>query len=266
MRWIGLASAASLFLVSTLAAGADSAALPHTSPWVAIIIDDLGVRYSEGQRAVDLPGPLTYAFLPHTPYTHDLAERAHARGKEVMLHLPMQSVGGKRLGPGALRLDMTPSRLLLTLRTSLDAVPHVSGVNNHMGSLLTRHPGYMEWVMQALRCYGELYFVDSRTTASSVAAWAAGEHGVPHTSRDIFLDHVREPAAIEAQLATLVKRAHALGSAIGIGHPYPETLAVLEQHLPQLDGLGVRLVHVSQIIERQRHDTGAAPWQASLSH
>lgn len=253
-------------LVSALAAGESGVTPPSDQPWVAIIIDDLGDRQGEGQRAVSLPGPLTYAFLPHTPYTPALAQQAHASGGEVMLHLPMQSVANKRLGPGALRLDMTPNRLLLTLRTSLDAVPHVSGVNNHMGSLLTRHPGYMEWVMQALRCYGQLYFVDSRTTASSVAEWAADQHGVPHASRDVFLDHDRDPDVIAAQLAILVERARDQGAAIGIGHPYPETLSVLEQRLPELIDSGVRLVRVSQVIERQRKNKEARPWQASLSH
>ncbi|HKJ75984.1 MAG TPA: divergent polysaccharide deacetylase family protein, partial [Gammaproteobacteria bacterium] len=113
------------------AAGAAAA----SPPAVAIIIDDLGDRLDAGERALALPGPLTYSFLPHTPYSARLARRAHALGKEVMLHLPMEAVAGNRLGPGAVTLHMNQAQLLRTVRSDLAAVPHVRGINNHMGSL-----------------------------------------------------------------------------------------------------------------------------------
>lgn len=231
---------------------------------VSIIIDDIGDQRGLGERAVDLPGPITYSFLPHTPFSVALAERAHAQGKEVMLHLPMQAVEDRALGPAGLHLDMTEREFLRTVAAALAAVPHVRGVNNHMGSLLTRHPGHMDWLMRELRKSGRLYFVDSRTTRRTVAHQLAREHGLPSVSRDVFLDHDPAPAAIRRQIGTLLARARRDGLAVGIGHPYPATLQVLEETLADFEAAGVRLVPVSDLIaEQQRRSFD--PWRLSLS-
>jgi len=234
------------------------------APLVSLIIDDLGDRYDYGSRAIELPGQLTYAILPQTTYSHRLAEMAHDRGKEVMLHQPMQAINGKAMGPGGMGMEMSHNALLATLEANLASVPHARGVNNHMGSLLTRHPGHMAWLMEALRQRGGLYFVDSGTSSKSVAQQIALEHELPVMRRHVFLDHERDQRLISRQFMQLVRMAHRNGHAIGIGHPYPETLAVLEQQLPQLEGFGVRLVPVSQLIAHQEKRSEAL-WQASLS-
>ncbi|MCU7923054.1 MAG: divergent polysaccharide deacetylase family protein, partial [Candidatus Thiodiazotropha sp. (ex Dulcina madagascariensis)] len=105
---------------------------------IALIIDDMGDRRIAGERALALPGPITYAFLPLTPYAWQQASKAHQLKKEVMLHLPMQSDNGNALGNGALTLDMSKVRFLRTLRRNIASIPYLAGVNNHMGSLLTR--------------------------------------------------------------------------------------------------------------------------------
>lgn len=233
-------------------------------PLVSLIIDDLGDRYDYGSRAIELPGQLTYAILPQTTFSSRLAEMAHAKGKEVMLHQPMQAVNGKAMGPGGMEMEMSHSTLLATLEANLASVPHARGVNNHMGSLLTRHPGHMAWLMDALRQRGGLYFVDSSTTSKSVAQQIALEHELPVMRRHVFLDHQRDEQLIRRQFMQLVRLAHRNGHAVGIGHPYPETLAVLEQLLPQLEGFGIRLVPVSQLIAHKEKRSEAL-WQASLS-
>ncbi len=134
-------------------------------PAISIIIDDIGARLRADRRAIDLPGPVAFAFLPHTPHGPALAELAHAQGKEVLLHMPMQAIEDGPLGPGAVTLHMDRTEFVDAVRRALATVPHVSGVNNHMGSLLTRHPGHMTWLMQELKARGNLFFVDSRTSA-----------------------------------------------------------------------------------------------------
>jgi hypothetical protein len=231
-------------------------------PAITIIIDDMGYNEALGLAAVRLPGAVTYAFLPHTPFAARLAEQAHARGKQVMLHLPMDSFDETPLGPGGLSLHMTQTDFLQTLDQSLQAVPHVTGINNHMGSLLTRHPGAMEWLMQGLRARTPMFFVDSRTTSGSVAQRLAREQGVPNTRRDVFLDNDRDPEAIRQQLALLLKKARKQGFSVGIGHPYPETLVVLKRELAELEGQGIRLINASQMIALQRSHR---PWQEPSS-
>lgn len=237
-----------LFCLATLAA--PSFAVAQT-PEIAIIIDDVGNNHAEGLQAVDLPGPVACAFLPDTPFAADLARDAYTRGKEVMLHLPLESVDDRPLGPGGITLDDTEREFRKTVESDLKAIPHVMGVNNHMGSLMTRHPGAMGWLMSELRRHPQLFFVDSFTTAKSVALEAADEHALPSIRRDVFLDDVRRPGAIRDQLARLIDIARARGYALAIGHPYPETLAVLQEDLPAFAAMGIKLVPVQRLIQRR---------------
>jgi polysaccharide deacetylase 2 family uncharacterized protein YibQ len=233
-------------------------------PAIAIIIDDLGNGYERDKRALLLPGKVSYAFLPHTRYTAELAELAYAMGKDVLLHLPMQSTSNAALGPGALTMEMNARQLRQTLFSDLAAVPHAIGINNHMGSLLTQHPGAMQWLMQAIADTGGLFFVDSFTVSKSVAYKIAAENWIPNLKRDVFLDTDRSHAAVREQFYRLLAIARKKGIALAIGHPYPETLAVLETLLPTLPEHGVRLAPVSQLIkmDSQRIRT----WRAYLSH
>lgn len=242
-----------------------AAATAGEPPAVALIIDDLGDRLEAGERALNLPGPVTYSFLPHTPYSKRLARRAHARGKEVMLHLPMEAVAGNRLGPGGVTLHMDRTQTLRTVRAALEAIPHARGLNNHMGSLLTRHPGHMGWLMGELRQRDGLYFVDSRTTTKSVAQRMAAERQVPHAARDIFLDHHHDEAFIRQQFAKLVRQARATGAAIGIGHPHAVTTATLGELLAGLHEQGVRLVPVSEVVRIRQNRRSERLWRASWS-
>lgn len=252
------AIAAQLFLGVARAADQPSAA-------IAVIIDDMGDRLALGERALNLPGAVTVAILPHTPYSRELADQAHARGKEVMLHLPMESTRDNRLGPGGLTLDMTRTEFDRTVEQDIASVPYVAGINNHMGSLLTQHPGDMSWLMDIVAEHPQMFFLDSRTTNKTVAQQVAIEHMIPNSRRDVFLDDDPDRTAIELQFDRLVHLARETGTAIGIGHPNPETLAVLRERLSALHARDrVTLLSVSRIIQLQQTERHA--WRhASLS-
>jgi polysaccharide deacetylase 2 family uncharacterized protein YibQ len=234
------------------------------TPRVAVIIDDMGQHAARGERALALPGPLAYAFLPQAPHTRDLAGLAHRRGKEVLLHQPMQAAGREGAGPGRIALATTREALQRRVARNLAAVPHAAGVNNHEGSLITRHPGHMTWLMKALRERGGLFFVDSRTTARTVAERMAREVGVPAIERDIFLDHRREATRIHAQFDRLLATARREGAAVAIGHPHPQTLAVLKNRLRRLQEADVELVAVSALVSESSEEADA-PWHVSSS-
>jgi hypothetical protein len=232
--------------------GVAPAGQAQATPRIALVIDDLGYRREDGERALALPGPVAYAFLPHTPHGTALVERARASGRTVLLHVPMQAAGRARsLGPGALVADMERARFERTLDRDLQSVPGAVGVNNHMGSLLTRRQEPMDWLMQWLRA-SNLMFIDSRTTAYSVAARSAHRHGVPVLERDVFLDDRRDRAAVHEQFRRLVVRARARGYALGIAHPHPATLDVLEEELARLVEHGVTLAPVSELLPPMR--------------
>ncbi len=224
------------------------------SPRIAIIIDDLGNDLEQGRRAVDLSAALTCAFLPGAPYSIGLAEAAFGRGKEIMLHLPMDSVDDRPLGPDGLTVGMTREQFMASLLRDLEAIPHIRGVNNHMGSLLTQLPDDMGWLMGELRRRG-LYFIDSRTTRATVAERTARSFGLVTGRRRLFLDNIPTTAAIGRQFDKLLRMARRRGRAIAIGHPYPETMAVLERRLPGLEAeTGIELVSVSELLLNRGRD------------
>jgi polysaccharide deacetylase 2 family uncharacterized protein YibQ len=220
---------------------------PGQAAQLAIIIDDLGYNLSLGQRTLKLPGAITLAVLPFTPHGQTLAERAHQLGKEVMLHAPMSNHHAYPLGRGGLVSGMSQVEFLEVLRQNLAQVPYIKGLNNHMGSQLTEEAEPMGWLMAELQRHN-LYFVDSRTSAQTQALIQAQKIGLPSARRDVFLDDKRDSQLIYQQLLLALKKAQQQGSAIAIGHPYPETLQVLEQ-LPQLLAEHhVRLVNASQLM------------------
>ena len=226
--------------------------LVFNQPAISIIIDDMGYRLKSGHRAVELPGAVTYSFLPHAPHVNELSQIAHEQNKEVMLHLPMEAVGGKKLGPGGLTECMTEKKFVKVLESNIESIPHISGFNNHMGSLLTKSQLWMTRLMREVATDKKLFFVDSKTTSDSVALKVAREEGLKSIKRDIFIDHEESEVFINKQLNKLIKRAQRKGTALAIAHPKKITLAILEKWLPKLEAKGIKLVPVSTLISLQQ--------------
>lgn len=216
---------------------------------IVLVLDDMGNSLPLGQRALQLPGPINYAFLPHRANSVTLAQRAHALNKEVLLHAPMSNVHNKPLGEGALTPQMNQQDFIAVLEASIDSVPYVQGVNNHMGSLLTQMPRQMGWLMSTLK-KRQLYFIDSRTSAGTAAESTAVFHQLPNLRRHVFLDNERDVAAIENQFEHLLRVAANQPVTVAIGHPYPETLDVLQRQLPTLQLRGFHLALASTIMKR----------------
>jgi len=250
-------------IVLILLSGLNSTVLAEpeapASAYVAIIIDDMGFKLKQDRRALNLPGSVTLAFLPYTPHARELAETAHSQGNEVMLHLPMQALETLYHGPGGLDKDMNREEFKISLLKSILAIPHVKGINNHMGSMITSQQEPMQWLMEEV-ARTNLFFVDSRTTPKTLAEQTAGQHQIANTRRNIFLDHEHNRSAIERQFNHLIKLAQKNGTAVAIGHPFSETLAVLEEKIPQLKAAGIQLIPVSELIRQQQNH-----WQQSLT-
>ena len=217
-------------------------------PRVAIIIDDMGYDRGLAEKFISLHAALTLAILPHSPHQQAIARSAHAQGAEIMLHLPMEPSEYPEINPGAgaLLTSMSPDELLKTLEEDLQAVPHIKGVNNHMGSKMSAHSEQIYQVFSVLKRRG-LFFVDSRTTEASVCRPSARLLQLPFAQRDVFLDHVQDPAAIRKQVRELVRVAKQKGEAVGIGHPYPATYNTLKEALPELRQQ-VELVPASRLV------------------
>ena len=235
----------SLALLLLLASGS----VATSPPRIAIIIDDLGYRMDAGQRAIALPGPISFAVLPGTPRAHALAVLAFESGKEVLLHLPLQARPNDTAeDPLAISLDMSRREFGETFARALTSVPHAIGVNSHRGSLLTRHPGHMRWLMEEIQARDNLFFVDSYTTHESVALQFANEAGIDARKRDVFLDPDRAPETVAREFERMKRLAEKRGSVVAIGHPHAATLELLERELPKLADEGFELVAISALV------------------
>jgi polysaccharide deacetylase 2 family uncharacterized protein YibQ len=217
-------------------------------PKITLIIDDVGNNHLLGFRAAKLPPEVALSILPHTSFSNDLANFAHQRGMDILLHQPMESMTNVNLlGPGSLLKDMTRKQFNLVLKENLKAVPFVIGLNNHMGSLLTTDTQKMNWLMEELKLR-QLFFIDSRTTTDTIAENTALNWQVPTERRKVFLDHIDDPKTIAEQFKRLLSIAKNNGHAIAIGHPRKNTLDFLEKNLSRLDGVQFTLVPVSQLM------------------
>jgi polysaccharide deacetylase 2 family uncharacterized protein YibQ len=218
-------------------------------PLVAIVVDDIGHDRAAARQFIDMDAPLTLSVLPHGPFSRRLAVDARARGHEIMLHLPMEpsEFPATNPGPGALLLQMTPHQLMDQLNVDLDLIPGIKGVNNHMGSALSESSAHMRRIFSVLKKRG-LYYIDSRTTAETVARPSAQRLQLPFAERDIFIDHFEDERFIRGQLDQLIQRAKRQGYAVGIAHPYPITHKVLSEFMPLLKQT-VELVPASMVVE-----------------
>ncbi|MDO3381314.1 divergent polysaccharide deacetylase family protein [Gilvimarinus algae] len=229
-----------------------------SSAKLAIIIDDIGYNLTQGKRSAMLQGAYTLAILPSTPHGPTLARLGRDSGKELILHTPMANIAGLPLGPGGLENGMSRADTLAVLRASLDELPGITGLNNHTGSALTTQARPMGWVMgEAAR--RKLFFIDSRTTASSLALDVAQAYGLKSAKRDVFLDHSRKPADIRHQLERAIRIAKREGQAIAIGHPYPETLELLEQAADWFELEGIELVPASEVASHSPPSSSFCP-------
>lgn len=193
-------------------------------PTLIIVIDDVGYNLNELKPFLKLPFPITVAVLPQVDHTKEAAEMAAAAGKEVILHQPMQALGGNNLGPGGIYLDTKEEDIRATIAKNLDEIPQAVGMNNHMGSAVTRDEKTMRVVLDIAKSRG-IYYLDSLTAPDTATASLCHELSIPYWERDVFLDNKGDKESISAAIEEGKKVASARGAAVLIGHVWSAELA-----------------------------------------
>ncbi|XKM13891.1 divergent polysaccharide deacetylase family protein [Orbaceae bacterium ac157xtp] len=214
---------------------------------LALVIDDFGYRLHNEEQVIALSPNITIAVLPNAPNAKKMAHLAHDNGNDVIVHLPMAPFGKQPLEVDTLKPDMTQDEITRIVAESLQKVPYAIGINNHMGSLMTSDLEGMKKVMQALQKY-DLFFVDSFTIATSKGQQVAKEYGIPTIKRDVFLDDSQQESDIAHQFDLAIAKARKQGYAVAIGHPYSNTVKVLNDKLAHLPN-DIELVKVSSLID-----------------
>jgi len=221
-------------------------------PQIAIVIDDAGLDRKRTAAAINLPGPLTIAFLTYAGALPKQASEARKAGHEIMVHMAMEPFDKSvDPGPNVLQSNIEATEILKRLTWGLDRFAGYVGINNHMGSRFTADPFGMNVVMRELKRRG-LLFVDSRTSGQTVGVSVALANDVPFTQRNIFLDNVPTVEAVNKQLRRMEIFARRNGTAVAIGHPRDATIMALSQWLAVMAEKGFVLVPISTIVAKER--------------
>ncbi len=227
---------------------AETAPHPGHKPRIALIIDDIGFNRIRARAFLDIGVPMTYAVLPRLPLSSDLAEEIHERGRQVMLHQPMEPFDpGIDPGPGAVFVNDAPEKITATIEENLAQIPFAAGVNNHMGSRFTSSFEKMAQALPVIRDQG-LFFVDSLTSGRSKGYPTACRLHMAAASRNVFIDNQPEESRVLRQMEQLLIHARRYGQAIGIGHPHPETSRAIGRFVSSISPDAVDFVHVSDIL------------------
>lgn len=218
------------------------------APKLALIVDDCGQWIDTERGFIALSIPLTMSVLPDVHYTSVIAQEAADAGKGVMLHLPMETVSGLNPGPGKVTTEMTDAEITQQVEADLAQVPLAGGVNNHEGSKGSADERVMTDVVDVLAKHGNLFFIDSKTSAVSVGERVAQSRGIPTAARDVFLDNQATVDYTIAALKEAAAIARRTGSAIAIGHPRPTTLEAVRDMIPELQASGIDFVLARDLV------------------
>lgn len=217
---------------------------------MAIVIDDIGYDLSPLNEILLMDIPITIAILPYCQHSKEAAERAMRKGKEILLHLPMEPHGypEKDPGVGTLFLGMKNEEILNQLEKDIDAVPYISGVNNHMGSRFMENEEKVEIVFNCLK-RKNLFFLDSLTTKKSKGRQIAKKIGERYVSRDVFIDNDHDFGETYERLIQIIEAKDRWRSIIVTGHPYMSTIQAIREALPLFEDKGITIVPLSDLVE-----------------
>src|SRR3989304_1794089 len=190
--------------------------------------------------------------IPSKPHLHKakVAIEASLSGREVLLHLPMEPKDSANNDPGegAVFTYMSEAEVAGQVRKDIAAIPHIVGINNHMGSKFTENEKLMKIVLETAK-ERNLFFLDSKTTNKSAIHRLAKEMGLKTASRHVFLDNNKDDVEyIKGQIIELMEIAKKRGAAVGIGHPHQTTITAIKEMLPMLNE-DVEVVPLSPLID-----------------
>ena len=224
-------------------------AVPAMGPHMAIVLDDWGKNYSVLQYAIEIHRPLTLSILPNLSKSRQIAEEAFRNHLGVMLHLPMEPKNKKEpMEPHTILTTMPKAEILKYVDEGVEAIPHVEGVNNHMGSAATSDARVMKIVLDRLKIKN-LFFIDSHVVTTTQGPKTAAEVGIRFASRNVFIDNENKLESIKKQLEKAKRIALTHGEVIVIGHDRKLTLQAIKEMVPVFDEAGVKLVFARDVVK-----------------
>ncbi len=213
---------------------------------LAILFDDFGYQAKNENQVLKMPINVSVAIFPNAPDSHEMMQKAHQQGREILIHLPMEPISKQPLEKNTLTPDMSSQEVKRIVDQAIASIPYAVGINNHQGSKMTSSLSGMQNVMQAMAPH-HLFFLDSMTIAGTKSVQAAQGTSVKVIKRNVFLDDVQSNAEIRHQFQRAIALARRNGFAIAIGHPHPTTVAAVQQELASLPP-DIQLVRPSDLL------------------
>lgn len=222
---------------------------PEYTGKLAVIVDDCGYDIKTVRRLTNVGLPFSYAILPYKDFSNDVLEVIKSTGNVPMLHLPMEPSNRSAMSEGSITIctDMKEKEIRTLTRRAIESLPGVIGVNNHQGSKATSDKRVMETVLREVKKQ-DLFFVDSKTIATSIARDMAREMDVKTARNDVFLDNSKDVEEIRAQVYKAIEMAEKNGSAIAICHARPATVKMWEKYADEFRKSGVKFVPVTEVL------------------
>ncbi len=222
---------------------------------LAIVVDDFGIH---NNKLLDdfcsLNSNVTFAILPDQKYSKLVMNKAAETGHETMIHIPMEPVSYPKDNPGAnaIYVHLTEREIKRRMEHYIKQFPLCVGSNNHMGSFATTDESVMRSVLQVLKEH-DLFFIDSRTSQSSIAYDVAKKMMIPTFENHLFLD---TPSITENTLSTklrqLKKLAKSRDKILVITHcATRERYEFLNEMIKELEKQNFELVPVSQLFKNK---------------
>ena len=224
--------------------------LPKGNGNLAILIDDAGGSLELAKAFASLDMNISFAVLPYLAKSREVNEYLTSKGHTVILHLPMEGsdTAVNDNTKGLLKTELSKEEMSEIFKNALDNVGSVRGFNNHMGSVFTSSKEAMGTVLS----YGKernLFYVDSRTIASSQGYKTAKEMNIPTAQCFHFLDNSKNVVDIEKELLRAARISQNKGNALVIGHFHKNMVEALANTKETLANSGINLIFVDEILE-----------------
>lgn len=226
--------------------------MEQTKGKLAIVIDDFGYDGDGSEDILALPVPVTVALMPFSSATEKDYQQILEAKKEVIIHLPMEPLVGKPswVGENGIFLSLSEEEIKNRVQQAVDKIPEATGLNNHMGSAIMEDRRAFSAILDVVKEHN-LMFLDSVTTANSLAEELTKERNIPLLKRDVFLDGTTDICVVKENLKKAASVALKDGSAIAIGHVGPEggkiTAKAISDLAPELEKQGIEFVTLSQL-------------------
>lgn len=211
-------------------------------PKLAIIVDDVTTQYQLNQIK-NIGYTVTASLLPPTK-GHPNSAKIAQNLPFYMIHFPMQASTFKGEETNTLHIGDSYEKIEKRVAQIRKWYPNAKYTNNHTGSKFTANKEGMDRLFRALIKY-DFVFMDSRTTAKTVAKEMARKYKMPYIVRNVFLDNEQNFTYIQNQLKKAIKIAKKNGYAIAICHPHSISMKVLRESKHLLTDL--EMVYLNQI-------------------